>query len=382
MFGKIKELSEFRVDDVEKIGLINELLFDKNEKFCLKEYYKSYKSPIEKSEDIVLSAPILGDTKFCPKCGKTFPDGENVCMDCLVHLKNISDKIDVFDIEFDPQFSVVGDNDYGCLDDLLSGENISKINAFDFNHDDYSNVLHDIKAEAFRNFDKLVKDNEIDFDGLDILDKVILFAKSFVKLDYKSSGHQLGYFENNTVFIDDRQSKSLQITTLIHELSHFLIQEILIRIVCKLLNATKNEHVVSLVVYILSFAPFTQLIDEYSAHNVEGRFTLFGYQDYSSFKQIEAELDGEMPPEEIEVTKSIGNNFSISIKEILEAFIDRDLREDIKDQFLKDNRDRPNYRALEMENLKILNDDGFMRAIWLILNDGCEIATLNVDKLK
>ena len=92
-------------------------------------------------------------------------------------------------------------------------------------------------------------------------------------------------------------------------------------------------------------------------------------------------MGGEMTSEEIEITKSIGNTFAISIKEILESLIDRELREDIKNQFLRDVLDKPNYRALEMENCQILNDEGFIKAIWLILNEGCEVASLNIDKL-
>ena len=191
----------------------------------------------------------------------------------------------------------------------------------------------------------------------------------------------MGYFESDVISIDDRQTDSLQITTLIHELSHFLIQEILIHILCKLLDATRNSLTESLLTFILSYAHFTQLIDEYAAHNVEGRFTIFGFQDYSSFTQIEQSMDGEMTAEEIEITKSIGNTFALSIKEILESLIDRQMREEIKEQFLKDVMERPNYRALEMENCQILNDEGFIKAIWLILNDGCEVAASNIDKL-
>ncbi len=58
--------------------------------------------------------------------------------------------------------------------------------------------------------------------------------------------------------------------------------------------------------------------------------------------------------------------------------IDRDLRQDIKGQFMRDVLDRPNYAALRMENCQILNDDGFIKSIWLILNDGFEVAISNI----
>lgn len=140
----------------------------------------------------------------------------------------------------------------------------------------------------------------------------------------------------------------------------------------------QEVSLLNLLSHSLSYTPFTQLIDEYSSHNVEGRFTIFGFQDYSSYFQIEKELDGEMDREEIEITKSIGNTFAITIKDVLESMIDRDLRQDIKGQFMRDVLDRPNYAALRMENCQILNDDGFIKSIWLILNDGFEVAISNI----
>lgn len=398
MTGNIRDLSKYSRNDTEKRDLIDGVfkefpLFD-SIKCCYNDVSFSKIDSIDFSEDIeeldksddsklILCAPVFKETpsKYCPKCGRKYLKADIVCLDCLVHLKDISDKVDVRDIKSEPKFTFIGQNNYSSFDELLNKDNLLKINEFDFTIDDYSTILHDIKSQAFLNFDNLVKENEIYYDGLDILEKVILFVKSFVKVEFKSSGGQLGYFESDAIAIDDRSTKSLQITTLIHELSHFLIQEILIHVLCKLLDAKRNSFTESLVTFILSYTHFTQLIDEYAAHNVEGRFTIFGFQDYSSFTDIERKMDGEMTKDEIEITKSIGNTFALSIKEILESLIDREMREDIKEQFLKDVLDRPNYVALKMENCQILNDEGFIKAIWLILNEGCEVAASNIDRL-
>ena len=395
----IRDLSRYGQEDVEKRDLIDGVLKEFSLKierleynYCEDDFMDVESSPAydyEECEDNDYIKPVLREpevelpaiSKYCPECGRTYPDHEVVCLDCSVRLKNLSDKLDVSEIESDFIFMVDGKNDFKSFDELLGEDNLARIDEFDLAYGDYEYILHEIKSQAFRNFDKLVKENEIDFDGLDILEKIILFAKSFVKVDYKSYGGELGYFEKDTISIDDRQSKSLQITTLIHELSHFLLQEILVHVLCRLLDASRNPLMESVVAFILSYIPFTRLIDEYAAHNVEGRFTLFGFQDYSSFIQIERSLEGEMSRDEIEITKSIGNNFAVSIKEILEALIDRPLREDIKDQFRKDVLDRPNYDFLSMENCRILNEEGFLKAIWLILNDGCRAAALNIEKL-
>ena len=365
----LKDLSKYSQVDVEKSRLIDQALLKcSQEKLMLNSIDMNYKMEDVVYEDACLKkAPIEPFTKYCPECGREYPKKENVCFDCLVHLKDITDKVNVRDVEINPQFTFKGNND---IEDVLSEENIFKITEFRFSMADLDKIIRSIKLQAFKNFDNAIKDNDIDYDILEILDKIILFTKSFVNVEFKSYGGLLGYFESNTIYVDDRQTKSLQITTLLHELSHFLIKEILIGVVCTVLDTSKNQNIDDFVEFILSAMPFAQLIDEYSAHNVEGRFTLFGYQDYSSFRQIESTLEGTMDSSEIEVTKTIGNTFALKIKDIIESLVDGGLREEIKTQFMSDVLDRPNYAALKMENCNVLNDEGFIKAIWLILTEG------------
>lgn len=168
---------------------------------------------------------------------------------------------------------------------------------------------------------------------------------------------------------------------MIHELSHFLLKEILVGVLCKLLDCASNRFIDVIVTYVLAYSNFTQLIDEYSAHCCEGRFTVYGYQDYSSFLNIIAQMDGEMSRDEIEITKSIGNTFANAIKDILEIFIDRDLREDIKSNFLNYHYESPNYEMLKLENCEMLTDEGFLKAIWLIISEGFAAAGKNLEIL-
>ena len=72
------------------------------------------------------------------------------------------------------------------------------------------------------------------------------------------------------------------------------------------------------------------------------------------------------------------NTFSIYIKDMLEGFIDWDMREEIKDQFLADTIEKPNYAQLSFESCSRLNDEGFMKAIWLILSEGFSNADAEV----
>ena len=370
----IKDLARYLVEDEEKRSTINNILFPPDlmaqyEDNCL------YELDYCKAKSIKL-------TKYCPRCHRKYGEDENFCYDCLIALKNLDDIANVRDIEAEPMFTHDGSNDFASFDELLCDENISRIDEFRFLTKDYNQVIKDIKIMALKNFDGIVKSNEIVPEYLTVLDKVLLFSKAFTRISFKSYGQELGMYSFNQIEIDDRQTAALQITTLMHELSHFLIKEILTHIICKILDCTKSSLVESLATFILSYSPFTRLIDEYSAHSVEGRFTVYGYQDYSSFIQIEETLEGEMSRDEIEITKSIGNSFSNSIKDILEAYIDYDLRSDIKEQFLRDVLDKPNYEMLALENCDKLKNRGFMKAIWLILIEGMTAARDNIPKLE
>ena len=64
----------------------------------------------------------------------------------------------------------------------------------------------------------------------------------------------------------------------------------------------------------------------------------------------------------------------------MEEYIDEDLREEIKDEFLKLN-DRPNYEPLDLEIESRLESDDFRDALSLILTSGIGEALSQKDKL-
>ena len=379
----LNNLSKYLELDKEKLALIDDLI---NPKVVF--YSKSNKSRIHYDEsDYVLCemdmpARLVELTKFCPKCQRRYPEEENACYDCLVTLKHLSDKVPVHDIQSRPTFEFDGKTSYDDFQGILTEENIAKINEFNFKSADFKKIIRDIKRTSLENLDELIDKNYVDMDDLTTLERVLLFAKTFVNVDYKSYGQELGYFEFGTITIDDRQSDSFQITTLIHELAHFLLKEIIVGVLCELLDCKSNILVDVIVTYILSYSNFTRLIDEYSAHCCEGRFTVYGYQDYSSFLHIIAQMDGEMSKDEIEITKSIGNTFANSIKDILEIYIDHELLAQIKREFLIYHHEKPNYEMLKLENCEKLTEEGFLKAIWLVVSEGFIVASENMDKLE
>ena len=177
----------------------------------------------------------------------------------------------------------------------------------------------------------------------------MLFTKSFVEVDYKAGGADLGNYAFNRINLDDRLDTSNQITTLIHELSHHLLAEIFEQSTMIILNTDKTIAIEAFVAFSLMCADPSILLNEYCAHTVEGRFTPHGYQNYGSFENILQRFDIRRDRDVIFMCMTVGNTFCKDILTIMEAFIDYNLREEIKQQFKKDYNFPPNYQGISLE---------------------------------
>ncbi len=173
-------------------------------------------------------------------------------------------------------------NSLNAPEKLFTDDNIDKIIRCDIKIDDYTSILEDIKNTSQYVLINMMKKHCIDLRELEIRDKILLFAKSFTNVKYKSVGRLMGSYAFNQIKIDDRLSNPLMITSIIHELSHFILERILKEILMKILD-TNDTPLISGFVKILLEEDLNYLLDEYCAHTVEGRFALFGFQDYSSF---------------------------------------------------------------------------------------------------
>lgn len=324
-------------------------------------------------------------TKQCKACGSKYPDSYNYCIRCEWdgRLEKIGEPeppkrdVKVKDIKVRPNRLYNfkrHKNNYTELDDLLSNENIELLEKFNLSQYQFDDIIDRIIKTHDRILNDLIDDYDLDFNHLHILDKMLLFSKSFVKTEYKEGGGDLGHFAFNEIHIDDRQENALQITTIIHELSHFLFAEILEQVVSTLLNTDKTDALEAFVCYTLVKDVFFDVTDEYCAHTVEGRFAILGYQDYGSFESLLKKFYKEKyTKDHLEVAMTIGNTFAGYIKFIMESFIDEELREDIKKEYLNLN-DTKNYDGIKYETDKIQSWDKFKDSIRLIL-------TRNIDEI-
>ena len=258
---------------------------------------------------------------FCSKCGYKNTDNADFCEECGSPLI----KEEYFKL-----------NSLNSFDELLTDDNLKDIEA-KMEESVYSGIVSNISLRGAYNLRDMLDIDDIDWDGLKVLDKVKLIVESYVDVNYKTRGADLGNYFSNVINIDDRLDDSQQISTLIHELSHHLFSEIFEEVLMYRLSVKRTLPLEAFVEFSMQVNIFNVVMDEYCAHTVEGRFIPHGYQNYGSFNNLVNQF-----PHEEDIVNSVkfymrmGNSFADDIIGILETFIDEDIRKDIKAQFKED----------------------------------------------
>ena len=138
---------------------------------------------------------------------------------------------------------------------------------------------------------------------------------------------------------------SLQISTIIHELAHFLLFDITVNILCKILDVNPSSVIKSFVEHFLTL-PEIEVINEFYAHSVENRFIPLKYQNFNSFIKCASDLN--MGGDDLEFAVKLGNSFAYEVIHYLQKYIDEGLRESIRLQ----------YKIDMIETKKLENDFG------------------------
>lgn len=252
---------------------------------------------------------------FCPHCGEVNLDYDTYCIRCGRQINPITIE------DFDTLFSEFNR-------ELLANATISD--------EEYTRMLSDIFARA--DFYEIYGDT--------IKNKILNFASIFTECKTKARGYERGFiFFGNDIHYDDRLSDSLQIATIIHELGHYFLFDIIENLLCRIFNVKTSTALQSFVWYFLTLPEF-KIMNEYCAHTVEGRFIPYGYQNYGSFNVLVEHL--EINEESLNGMVIFGNTFANEIIVYLEKYIDEELRQEIKMQYRKDAIE-PTYKSILTE---------------------------------
>lgn len=298
-----------------------------------------------------------------------------------VAFTEITPKTNVIEVNTKPIIKNRYANEINNIEEFFTDNIINKIVECDISIDDYNNILDDIKLDQIESLMNIIRLNNINISELSIKDKVLLYSKSFTQTEYKSVGKLLGSYSFNKIQIDDRLPNPLIMTSIIHELSHFLLEKILKEVLMKVLDTNDTPLISSYVKILLEDNDLNYLLDEFCAHTVEGRFALYGYQDYSSFKYKLDEISHLYSEDDLDYVLILANTFAYDIKSILEDFIDEKLRDEIKKEFLN-LRDQPKYAPLDFEIESKIENEYFIKSLALLLASGVGDAVNQIDKLE
>ena len=213
------------------------------------------------------------------------------------------------------------------------------IDDFDILFDEYNqNLLFNAKITD-EEYDRLLSNIFMRADyteiyGNSIKDIILNFASIFTECETKARGFERGFiFFGNKIYYDDRLDESVQVATIIHELGHYFLFEIIENLLCYVFHVKTSTTLQSFVWYFLTLPEF-RIMNEYCAHTVEGRFIPYGYQNYGSFNSLIDEFGFD--EDSLQKMIVLGNTFANEIIVYLEKYIDENLRDDIKVQYKKD----------------------------------------------
>lgn len=255
---------------------------------------------------------------ICPFCGESNLDFATYCPKC----KNQINPIAIED--FETLFSEFNQ-------DLLLNAQIS--------NEQYNQILSNIFIRA----------DYFEIWGDSIKNKILNLAGIFTDCSTKSRGYERGFiFLGNRIYYDDRLEDSIQIATIIHELGHFFLFEIVESLLCYVFKVESSSTLQSFVWYFFTLPEF-RIMNEYCAHTVEGRFVPYGYQNYGSFNALVKDFG--VDEESLESMMKMGNSFANEIIVYLEKYIDDELRNEIKQQYKKDMV-QPTYESILRETDK------------------------------
>lgn len=299
----------------------------------------------------------MSNVVFCSKCGSENKSKNNKCDECG-------------ELLLKPEFLKAKSEEK--FDDLFTNKNKKALSQITI--DSYNTVINNIIYMGRAHLDQIIRENNINVNELSILNKIAIFTQAYVKINYKTSGADLGHYSYNTIAVDDRLFESQQIATLIHELTHHLFSEIFEELLMYVWECGKSDAIEALAWFTVTGSPLISLTNEYCAHTVEGRFIPHGYQNYGSFNKIlSEEFNPEKDKEQVSLALFLGNTIAHDIIYILETFIGPGLREEIKQQFKQDSFP-PKYDQIIQEITDIMPDDLKIKIITDIINSGYDAA--------
>ncbi len=277
--------------------------------------------------------------KKCDICGNIYPRFDNYCFHCGVknHRRNKclscgyvnkDNALECSECE-NPLIPVIVDD----IEFLLINYDFYKdfFDSYQLTPDKYNEFLDDIFLNV----------NPESIKGDSIKEIILNFAKNFAHCFPKSTNVYYGYCNGEILHYDDRLSDSIQTVTILHELTHVILYQFILYLLCDIFHIKPSLAIKELAWDFLSFDKVL-LLNEYCANSIESSFAPFGYHNYGSFENILENM--EIEDEEFITLIYLGNVIIEDILTRLNSFIPPELKKQIEIQYIKDRIEpNPNF---------------------------------------
>lgn len=281
---------------------------------------------------------------------------------------SIEENDTLIDLDKKEGFTTFSDlNDFG---NIFTKKRVNMLKDNQLTVEEYGEILNRIKQAGSTNFNKIIKEHDINLSEISIFKKISILALSYAEIEYKTKGAELGSYAFNIIHVDDRLDESNQISTIIHELSHHILNEIFTQSLMYIWNSDKTNALEAISIYCITNNKSYTLMNEYCAHTVQGRFLPFGYQNYGSFNMLLKRFDTKRDKKRLKYYLMLGNSFAEDILLIFEDLITKNWRDEIKEQFKKDFNHPPNYDGILLETKKTLPVEDRVNNINRIISKG------------
>ncbi|WP_455644872.1 hypothetical protein [Methanosphaera sp.] len=246
----------------------------------------------------------MTSSTYCSLCGKENYILQRYCCNCGNTLKTYRIK---------PNLT------YQSLESLITEENKNKILNTQITDEVYTKIMTNIRDMGLMNLNFTNQDTTFD--------KIVKMTRQFSKLHSGKKWGVYGYYHFNNIVIDDDYNEAMKTCTLIHELSHHLYSEVFEQLLMYIFDSPKTDAIEAIVQYAVIQNPYYAIGNEYLAYTSEGYFMNNAMKDYASiYKLIE---DNDLDMKRVGNMCVIGNAVAYDVIKILEAVIDKNLKQEL-----------------------------------------------------
>lgn len=267
---------------------------------------------------------------YCPECGKENYPLNRKCTGCNNTLVS---------------FATTTDNEMNSFEDILTQENIEKIQQTDIPIEFYEYLC-----------DSVVKHSEKTHlnDELTILEKILLICSNYVKIRNNDQIGTFGLYDYNTIILNPTYSQSLQSATLIKNLSVHIHLKMLESLFMYIFDVPSNVYTESFIDYCRYSGAFENFVQKYYSSQVEAHFTPDEYDNYEDVEQIY--FSNLFEENEFKRGLFIGNTYAQELIRILEQIFNKEIIAELSNQFKVDKEDSTDaVRRFDCD--KVMNKD-------------------------